>query len=57
MVFSWGAHHQHLYELTSKAITKTHYLAYWKECGIGSIATSIEGDRGILGKRGARGDA
>ena len=57
-MFCLGAHKQRIYELTSKAITKTHYLAYWKEdSSSGGNATSIKGDRGIQGKRGATGGA
>ena len=53
-----GAHHQHIYELTPQAVTKTYYLAYWKEdSSSGGNATSIKGDRGIQGKRGATGRA
>ena len=51
---------QHLDELTSISVTKTHYLAYWKEdsgSGGSSGATSIKGDRGVQGKRGATGGA
>ena len=49
-----GAHHQHLDDLTSIAVTKTHYLAYWKEdSSSGGNAISIKGDRGIQCKRGA----
>ena len=49
---------QHIYELTSKAVTKTHYLAHWKEDGSRQgNATSIKGDRGIQGKRGVTGGA
>ena len=60
--FCLGAHHQHLDELTSIAVTKTHYLAYWKEDSSnggssGGNATSIKGGRGIQGKRGATGEA
>ena len=57
-VFCLGAHHRELDELTSLAVTKTHYLAYWKEdSSSGGSATSIKGDRGIQGKRGATGGA
>ena len=61
-MFCLGAHHQHLDELTSIAVTKTDYLAYWKEDSSsggssGSNATSIKGGRGIQGKRGATGEA
>ena len=45
-------------DLSPKAITKTRYLAYWKEgSSSGGNATSIKGDRGIQGKRGATGEA
>ena len=49
-----GAHHQHIYELTLLAVTKTHYLADWKEdsSSEGNV-TSIKVDREIQGKRGA----
>ena len=43
-VFCLGAHKQHIYELTPKAVTKTHYLAYWKE-GSSSSAASIKDDK------------
>ena len=61
-VFCLGAHHQHLDELTSIDVTKTHYLAYWKEDSSsggssGGNATSIKGGRGIQGKHGATGEA
>ena len=39
--------------MTLLAVTKTHYLAYWKEYSSEGNATSIKGDRGIQGKRGA----
>ena len=58
--FCLGAHKQHLYELTPKAITKTHYLAYWKEgssSSSGGNAAPIKGNRGIRGKRGTTGEA
>ena len=42
-----------MYGITSKAIKKMFYLAYWKEGSSGSNATSIKGDRGIRGKHGA----
>ena len=48
-----GAHHKELDQLTSLAVTKTHYLAYWKEDSSG--ATSITRNRGVQGKRGAAG--
>ena len=42
-VFCLGAHHQHIYEQTPLAVTKTHYLAYWKEDSrSGGNATSIK---------------
>ena len=58
-VFSFGALRQHLYEITPKAITKTHYLTYGKEGSnsSGGNAASIKGDRGIRGKRGVTGEA
>ena len=50
--FCLGAHHQHLDELTSIAVTKTYCFAYWKDgSSSGGNATSIKGDRGIQGKR------
>ena len=30
-IFCLGTHNQHIYKLTLKAVTKMHYLAYWKE--------------------------
>ena len=56
--FCLGAHQQHIYELTLLDVTIAHYLAYWKEdSSSGGNATSITGDRGIEGKRGATGGA
>ena len=52
--FAWD---QYLYDLTSKGITKTHYPAYWKEGSSEGNATSIKGDGGIRGKRGAAGES
>ena len=34
-----------------------HYLAYWKDGSSGGNDTSIKGDIGIRGKRGATGEA
>ena len=56
-VFFLGAHLQHVDELTSISVTKTHYLAYWKEDSTGGNVISIKGDRGIQGKRRATGGA
>ena len=55
--FCLGAHKEHLHNLSPKAITKTHYLAYWQESSSEGNATSIKGDRGIRSKRGATGEA
>ena len=48
-VYCLGAHRKELDELTSLAVTKAHYLAYWKEDS-SSSATSIKGNRGVQGK-------
>ena len=50
--FCLVAHHLHLDELTSLAVTKAHYLAYWKDDSSTS-ATSIKGNRVVQGKRAA----
>ena len=43
--FAWDSHKQHIYDRTLLGVTKTHYLAYWKEdSSSGSNATTITGD-------------
>ena len=50
-MFCLGAHHRQLGELTSLAVTKAHYLAYWKDSS--TSATPIKGNRGVQSKRAA----
>ena len=53
-LFCLGTLPQHIYRLTPLAVTKTHYLAYWKEdSSRGGNTTSIKSDRGMQGNRGA----
>ena len=54
-VFCLGAHGAETREITSKAVTKTHYLAYWKEDS-GGGATVIKGNRGVQDKRAVAGE-
>ena len=55
MIFAWEFI-INIYKLTSLAVTKMHYLAYWKEDS-GGNAASTKGDRGIQGKHCATGEA